>query len=159
MKFRCRKYRCYEYAVLPTGPPRFSISEFQIKLGFTERRRMLIANILRYALENPLCALSSELWVDGSFAESKPDPVDLDATYWLDGGRLDDDMLKALDYTDRTAEQERMKTLRLDLHFVLPAGLLPLREDPTAIERDMIYSLYPVTKPGGFAKGYFVIQL
>lgn len=79
--------------------------EVEAKLGFTERRRVLIRG-LRRAITALHAAGCRRVYVDGSFVTAKPDPNDFDGCWeeaGVDPSRLDPVLL---DFADQRRRQK-----------------------------------------------------
>lgn len=75
---------------LPPGLYEATVPQIQRRLGFTTRRRWLVANLGEVA-RMLFAAGVTDLRVDGSFVTEKPDPGDIDGFWTLDEGvRFDD---------------------------------------------------------------------
>lgn len=72
-----------ETGYLPPGLHRASFAEVWQKLGFTQKRRQLIASLEQVATWL-FDAGVSDLRIDGSFVTEKPDPGDIDGFWVLD---------------------------------------------------------------------------
>ena len=67
---------------LPPGDHPATLAEVAKRLGFTPRRRWLLLG-LRKAADAFWAAGIDEIYIDGSFCTSKPDPGDMDG-YWVE---------------------------------------------------------------------------
>ena len=67
---------------LPPGDHQATLAEIRRRLGFTPRRRWLIKG-LQKAVHAFRAAGIEEIYIDGSFCTSKPDPGDIDG-YWVE---------------------------------------------------------------------------
>lgn len=79
-----------ETGYLPVGLHEATIEEIRQKLGFSEKRRYLIAS-LEQAAKSLFAAGVTDLRVDGSFVTEKPEPGDIDG-FWVahEGVRFQD---------------------------------------------------------------------
>lgn len=67
---------------LPPGDHMATVAEITKRFGFTPRRRWLLRG-MRKALDAFWAAGIEEVFIDGSFCTSKPDPGDIDG-YWIE---------------------------------------------------------------------------
>ncbi|MCB9385252.1 MAG: hypothetical protein H6509_11600 [Bryobacterales bacterium] len=81
-----------ETGALPPGEHRATLREIEERLGFTPRRRWLLGG-LRTAVNAFRAAGIAEIFIDGSFCTTKPDPADIDG-YWVEP---DEDVYERID--------------------------------------------------------------
>jgi hypothetical protein len=133
--------------VLPPGIHDATWDEIETKLGFTPRRRRLLAG-LRRVLTALYVAGCRRVYIDGSFVTNKPDPSDFDGCWeenGVDAGRLDPVLL---DFDNkRERQKQKYGGEMFPAHFIA--------DDSAAV----FIAFFQVHKETGDPKGIVAIEL
>jgi hypothetical protein len=61
-----------------------TLDELAQEFCFSRRRQEIISGLRSFFKQSEICAIALEIWIDGSFVESIPDPGDIDIVMILD---------------------------------------------------------------------------
>lgn len=67
--------------LLPPGLHEYTLDEVNRQFTFSARRQWLWNELRSFMAQSAVVQASHELWIDGSFAEAKPEPRDIDVLF------------------------------------------------------------------------------
>lgn len=96
--------------LLPYGLHEYTLDEVVEQFTFTAERQWLLSELRKFIPQSSIAAASHELWIDGSYAETKPEPNDIDVLFVQHREKLTPEALTEIAKLSRPEFRERLKT-------------------------------------------------
>lgn len=97
--------------LLPRGLQKYSFDEVVQQFAFTPRRLWLLSELRKFIPQSEIAKASHEVWIDGSFAETKPEPKDIDVLFIQQRFALSEKVLSEIVRFGRAEYLSRLKNV------------------------------------------------